>query len=408
VRVEAAVRPEAVEAEEPIASTVSAGALAAAAAAAAPAAQPAPAVVAAPPIEAKPVQVEALVPPPPAVEEKRAVAAAPAAEEKRAVAAAPAVEEKPVVAAAPGAIATASALDPVSLTEPPLPQRYEVDEVVAIAVDPRTIYVYWEVRPTTLAHARAAQPGGSLHLRIASVTASWEGPQSETRDLLVDSLYGDRFIRDIRPGSLIRVSVGWMSDAGFEPLAVGDELSAPRMLPVDVLTHDVVRWEPTPVAPFMSPRVEPEEAMARFEEGSLAAPFPHADRPALLHEGTGHDVVEAPAGMHGFAFEQRVATSRLEAEGRGGPVDTGVASWRSAVFVGGALPREEIYDEVVAEGPWLVPGGASELARGLRRSRVRRLIPGAPGQVHFAPFAPPGASELARGGASEQSRNPPG
>ena len=48
--------------------------------------------------------------------------------------------------------------------------------VNAIAVDPRTIYFYWEVRPTTLAHARARHPEGWLCVRVASVTATWEGP----------------------------------------------------------------------------------------------------------------------------------------------------------------------------------------------------------------------------------------
>ena len=43
---------------------------------------------------------------------------------------------------------------------PALPARYDVDEVVAIAVDPSTFYVYWEVRATTFAHMAAEAPGG--------------------------------------------------------------------------------------------------------------------------------------------------------------------------------------------------------------------------------------------------------
>jgi Domain of unknown function (DUF4912)/Tetratricopeptide repeat len=370
------------EGEEPVAPTVTAGALVAVTAV----------VVAEAPVAM--VVAEAAVPP-----------AAPAVVEEPVAAEPPAVVEEPVAAEPLAAVEEPVALP---LADPPLPQRYEVDEVVAIAVDPRTIYVYWEVRPTTLAHVRASHPGGALNLRIASVTASWEGPRAETRDLHVDSLYGDRFIRDIRPGSLIRVSVGWKSDAGFEPLAVGDELSAPRMLPVDALTHDVVRWEPAPVAPFQDPRVEAVEAARVEPPGEEAAP---SYRAPVRETGPTTAVRAFREGAPSRAFEQRVAAARIEAEGRGEPVDTGVASFRSAVFVGGQPPREEYHDEDVAEAPWLEPGGASELARGLRRRRVRRLIPGVPGHLAFGPpgvFGPPGASELSRGGASELSRDPRG
>jgi hypothetical protein len=216
-------------------------------------------------------------------------------------------------------------------------------------------------------------------------------------------------VRDIRPGSLIRVSVGWKSEAGFEPLAVGDELSAPRMLPVDAITHDVVRWEPTPVAPFQSPRVEAAEAPrvdpSLHEPGPAPAfqAFLHAaeSQMAVFHEGD----VDATAAAHAWGLEERVAAARVEGEGRGGPVDTGVASWRSAVLVGGTPPPPEEIGEEVVDTWWADPGGASELARGLRRvRRPRRRGPGAPGVPPFAPFAPPGASELARGGASDLAR----
>src|ERR1019366_5562545 len=40
------------------------------------------------------------------------------------------------------------------LDDAPLPTRYDVDECVAIPVDPRTLYVYWEVRERTLDYVR--------------------------------------------------------------------------------------------------------------------------------------------------------------------------------------------------------------------------------------------------------------
>jgi Domain of unknown function (DUF4912)/Tetratricopeptide repeat len=156
--------PAAVESEEAVAPTVNAVALAARTANVTVAAAP---VEEAPAVAAAPVEEAPAVVAPPPVEEapvaaERAVAAPPPVEEEPVGAETPPAEEMPVVEGLAAA-----------LEEPPLPQRYEVDEVVAIAVDPRTVYVYWEVRATTLAHARAAHPGGSLCLRIASVTASW-------------------------------------------------------------------------------------------------------------------------------------------------------------------------------------------------------------------------------------------
>ncbi|MFT3768023.1 MAG: DUF4912 domain-containing protein [Minicystis sp.] len=263
-----------------------------------------------------------------------------------------------------------SVLEP--LDEPPLPQRYEVDEVVAIAVDPRTIYIYWEVRPTTLAHARAQHPDGALALRIASVTASWEGPVVDKRDLHVDALYGDRFIRDVQPGSNVRVSVGWKSAAGFEPLAVGTEVTAPRAVPVESVAQDVARWAEEPVAPFAAWR--PETAPPQAPRAGQPEPF--VPRPAMPVPWA-RAIAGAPPAQSA-------------------PVDTGVASWGEP----GAEPREEIVEgEQIVEQSWFIAGGASELSRGgpgRVRTVSRRLILGAPLG---------GASDLLYGGASELGHN---
>jgi hypothetical protein len=288
-------------------------------------------------------------------------------------------EDSPAIAAA--ATEEEAAVEP--LEEPPLPQRYEVDEVVAIAVDPRTIYLYWEVRPTTLAHARAEHPEGTLCVRIASVTASWEGPVVDTRDLHVDALYGDRFIRDVQPGSNVRVSIGWKSVAGFEPLAVGAEVTAPRAVPVEAVASETARWEEEPapfaVAPFSAWRPEDQPEPPRH------APQVHHHAPATALPWSRPTSGELPNVV-------------------AAPVDTGVAVWGEPPAAGTG-PREEITESVeVLEESWFVAGGASELSRGgpgrTRTVRVRRLIPGAPGPFLRAG----GASELSRGGASEISR----
>jgi len=132
--------------------------------------------------------------------------------------------------------AAASSEEPASV-EPPaalasdavvLPEQYDVDEVVALAVDPSTFYVYWEVRPTTFAHMSAQGVGGSLALRVMAVTPGWDGPIVETRDVRVDALSGDQFIHHVRPRADVRVSIGWLRDGQFDPIAVGAEVAAPR------------------------------------------------------------------------------------------------------------------------------------------------------------------------------------
>jgi hypothetical protein len=358
-----------------------------------------------------------VIPPPPSTEEA-AHAPAPAEEIIPDTTKAPSVPT-PIIAEAsvieesapaePAPATTASAgleVEPSApaLVDPPLPDRYEVDEIVAIAVDPRTLYFYWEVRPTTLAHARAAHPDGWLCVRVAAVTATWEGPFVDTRDIRVDALYGDRFLRDVQPGSNLRVSLGWHSADGFEPFAVGSEVTAPRAVPVETVAQEVARWEAEPVvAPFQNPHVDvlhPERS-ARAAGRAAARPAP-VDIPLPAFER---------ARFHG-------------AIGRGvGPVDTGVAVWGTPP-VEATPPREEEYEEegAVEEGPgWFEgPGGSSELGRGgptrwARPVRRRRLIPGAPGGPGIpvwpaAPGAPGGvarlggASELGPGGASELGR----
>jgi hypothetical protein len=288
------------------------------------------------------------------------------------------------------------------------------------------------------------------------VIASWEGPIVDTRDLHVDALYGDRFLRDIQPGSNVRVSVGWRSPDGFEPFAVGSEVTAPRAVPVEPIAQEVARWEPEPVeeARFQSRRIE----------SVSMAPPPYAAR---LASTPAPEVAAAAAAA--FVERARVVSDR------GGPVDTGVAVWgpppadttlpppqqAEAIFANEAMPPYESmppyeeFDEEATTGDawedpptpgeaspgWFESGGSSELGRGgsselgrggqgrrLRPGRGRRLVPSVPGRPSpaavpgwpagapaplLAPAAPRGApgaaaalggaSELSPGGASELS-----
>jgi hypothetical protein len=126
----------------------------------------------------------------------------------------------------------------------PLPDRYDVDEVVLMPVDPKTVFVYWEIRQATADEAKRRSPDGRLIVRIVAVTANWEGPRVETRDIDVGDLVGDWFVRDLPVGAVLRAAVGWSRATGFEPLSVAMETTAPPASPAWVGAGELARFEP--------------------------------------------------------------------------------------------------------------------------------------------------------------------
>jgi len=108
------------------------------------------------------------------------------------------------------------------------PAYYDVDEVVALPTDPHTAYVYWELRPLQLARARYADPSGRLVLRVLSVAPCGMSTEQTSRDVPVDQLVGDRFLRGLTPACELRLCIGWAGEAGFLPLVIAPELKMPR------------------------------------------------------------------------------------------------------------------------------------------------------------------------------------
>src|SRR5579883_1333926 len=127
-----------------------------------------------------------------------------------------------------GRVGEGASREPVNvLDDAPLPTRYDVDECVAIPVDPRTLYVYWEVRERTLEHIRASRPQGTIALRIVVVLPTWEGPQSSVQDHDVSGTVGDFFAHGLPPGCVVRAAVGWRSAGAFLPIAHSPALETP-------------------------------------------------------------------------------------------------------------------------------------------------------------------------------------
>ncbi len=164
------------------------------------------------------------------------------------------VEEAPVAAVV---------IDRPDIEELPLPERYNVDEIVGIAVDPTAVYLYWEVRPVVLARAHARLPEGKLVVRLVSVTPSWDGPIVEHRDLPIDALYGDAYVRNLRPGSNVRISVGWLAHGVFAPFAIGEAVVTSRKEPSFAIASTVARW--TPDLPAV-PRQTHDDSVAQLLE----------------------------------------------------------------------------------------------------------------------------------------------
>ena len=165
-------------------------------------------------------------------------------------------------------------IDRPDIEELPLPERYNVDEIVGIAVDPATVYLYWEVRPVVLARAHARLPEGRLVVRLVSVTPTWDGPIVEQRDLPIDALYGDAYVRNLRPASNVRISVGWLAHGVFAPFAIGDAVVTPRKEPSFAIASTVARW--TPDLPAV-PRQTSEDPVAQLIDLASRPPAETSD-----------------------------------------------------------------------------------------------------------------------------------
>jgi hypothetical protein len=254
-------------------------------------------------------------------------------------------------AASAASVGGAGTAHPAGASDRELPPYYEVDEVVAIGVDPHSIYLYWEVRPTTLERMRERTPSGHLALRVVSVRPSWDGPEVRTRDVTVEPAYGDLSVRDLAPGSIVRVSLGWAAGDTFQPIAIANEVTTARAArAARTILPEVTRWHDADAA------VEPSAASG--------APSVPREWPVGADSAGGNSRHNAPAGLDDGVDElEEIVTQRATRWPRGGASE---------------LAWEELNEE----------------ERALRRARQRasELVRG-------------GASELARGGASELMRD---
>jgi hypothetical protein len=130
----------------------------------------------------------------------------------------------------------------------PLPPRYDVDECVAMPVDPTTIYVYWELREETLAMLRKESSDGTVALRVLVIVPTWDGPKVASRDIDVHSPIGDWFLRELPEHAVVRVAVGWRSRDGFVPAAHTYAIEPTPETRSPIVADLLVRWSPWGIA----------------------------------------------------------------------------------------------------------------------------------------------------------------
>jgi len=136
------------------------------------------------------------------------------------------------------------------LDDNPLPEKYDVDECVAIPVDPKTVFVYWEIRAATLEGLRRKRPGGVVCLRILVIEPTWDGPRTHVRDHDVGAILGDWFVRDLPLGCVVRAGIGWREGAAFLPASHSPPLEVHPSEASPIVAETLMRWTPEGAAPI--------------------------------------------------------------------------------------------------------------------------------------------------------------
>jgi hypothetical protein len=174
-----------------------------------------------------------------------------------------------------------SSPDPTQSVEPsymlddaPLPQRYGVDECVALAVDPYTLLVYWEISEGTLTELRAREAEPAIEIRVIAVEPSWTGPKSTVRDRRVASAFGELFLDGLPSGSVVRAAVGVRRGDEFFPIAHGPPVEIPPSGPAPLVGEKLVRWTvhgAQPIPEDQEPCVAIGRVVHRIRQDSASA-----------------------------------------------------------------------------------------------------------------------------------------
>lgn len=110
-----------------------------------------------------------------------------------------------------------------------LPVAYGVDRVSAMATDPHTLFVYWELTPGGVSRARA-KASGALNLRVYSIDA--EGTQgAPLHDIEVQDWISQVTLRFDAPGKRVVAVLGARDDNGLVHIVRSHIVELPRLSP---------------------------------------------------------------------------------------------------------------------------------------------------------------------------------
>lgn len=133
----------------------------------------------------------------------------------------------------PEAVAAAEARAVAALAiEEPEEGPEEIDDCFAIPLARDEVggrmYVRWNVSWSAIGALLGARPSGRFVVRAHIVTPTWDGPSTETRDLIVDPDEGEAVLQALPAPSVVRVAVGWREGSAFVPLAHSPALEMGR------------------------------------------------------------------------------------------------------------------------------------------------------------------------------------
>jgi hypothetical protein len=108
----------------------------------------------------------------------------------------------------------------------------EVEECFAIPMarddDGGRMFVRWSISWSTIGALLGARPNGRFVVRAHIVTPAWDGPNAETRDLIIDPDEEQTTLRALPDPSVVRVAVGWLDGSTFVPVAHSPALETSR------------------------------------------------------------------------------------------------------------------------------------------------------------------------------------
>ena len=292
--------------------------------------------------------------------ERAAASVTPALEEVQATPIPDPPPSGPVVAVDVAALAPQGSGPKSMLDDAPLPVRYGVDEAVVMVVDPTTAYLYWEVRPETVARLRERAPQGRLVVRLE---LEIDGA-TVYRHVYPEAEMGDVFLERLPDGAILRASLGFLDPRGFFPVAEGQETATPPATRTDHLSATLASWsrEHTALLPPPLPA-----ALA------LSIALAHTTDPSLRPQ------LAVLAGLPGFSVVLPALEDAVLDGGRADPPeDEGL---HAAVLPSRFRESRSFRVRLDAGVPWLAVG-SSDL-----------LLPS-------APMGPLGSSELSPLGSS--------